>query len=301
MVSILIVKDTPSKKGSTSIIQLGLKALNLALVHKAEIDARQPGIIERISEDLDAMGVVVPGAVQARHEAIVATSAQNVLVEEGYARVRAIRETVRKSGALQDVRRAYGVGQKIDPDRVRDVKAALQQIVDRATDEPEEAATFGLIPGDVAAMATFITTLVNADSTQEKKRASAPLSTKERNRTGNQILQSVALISGAGRIAFAGNPTTFASFDALVAPVKKTAAERAKAKAKAKGKNAAPTKAAESSASEASKASVEASSKPSVEASKPSVEASKPPVEAPKSSVEASSGASSPSAAASPV
>lgn len=149
--------------------------------------------------------------------------------------------TVAKVGAPQEIRRAYGVGQRTDPARVRDVKAALQQIISRATSAPEEAAGFGLIAADVAALTTFLVALTDANTTQEKKRAHAPLSTKERNLTANRILQAAVLIAGAGMRVFADSPPTHAIFEALMAGTKKAAPSRAK-------KNAEPPKAAESAA-----------------------------------------------------
>src|SRR4051812_35685802 len=111
MNSPLNIKDTRPRIDFTTITQVGLQAYNLGLAHKAAIDPSRPGTIDGLGTDLDAIGVVVPGAVQAHHEARVATSTQNTLLEQGYTRVRAIRTAIRKAGAPKDVQRAYGVGQ----------------------------------------------------------------------------------------------------------------------------------------------------------------------------------------------
>jgi hypothetical protein len=218
----LILKESHPNKDFTGITQAGLKAVSLGLTHKAVIDARLPGAIDRLNADLDAFGVVVPGALQARHEAKAATTSQNAVLEQGHERVRAIRQMVQKSGAPKDVRQAYGVGQGTRRNVVRHVQAALQQIVDRATSAPEEAAGFGLVPSAVEELKTFIAALMAADKTQENKRAHAPLSTKERNLTANRILQATVLIAGTGMLAFADDPRTLASFKALMASTKKT-------------------------------------------------------------------------------
>lgn len=223
MTAELPVKTSRPKKSFSSITQIGLKALGLATTYKDAIEARLPGAIESLAGNLDALGVVVPDALQTRHEAIAATAAQNAMIQKGYARVQAVRETVRSSGAPREVRRAYGIGQKTAGHRARDVKAALQQIIDRAKDAPEEAAMFGIIAEDVAAMTAFVAALTNTRQAQEKKRADAPLTTQERNRTGNQIILTVTLISGAGRIAFADNPEVCARFEALTARPRKSA------------------------------------------------------------------------------
>jgi hypothetical protein len=222
MTNPLTIKDTHPAKDFTGITQAGLKAYNLAVLYKAEIEARLPGTTDALSADLVAFGVVVPGAVQARHESRVATTTQNTVLKQGYERVRAIRQTVRKAGAKKDVQRAYGVGQATSPNMVRHVQAALQQIVDRATGAPDEAAGFGLTATAVAELNTFVSALTDADMTQEKKRAHAPLSTKQRNVTANRILQTTVLIAGAGMLAFADNPLTLANFKALMASTNKT-------------------------------------------------------------------------------
>src|SRR4029079_18041928 len=111
----------------------------------------------------------------------------------------------------------------------------LQQIVDRAASAPAEAAAFGLAPAAVTALNAFLKDLSDADMTQEEKRASSPLSTKERNLTANRILKAAVLIAGAGMLAFAHDPLILASFEALMASTKK----RSKPKA-AKPKAASP-------------------------------------------------------------
>jgi hypothetical protein len=247
----LIVKATCPAKDFTSITQTGLKALNLALTYSAEISPRLPGATDGLRKDLDALGVVLPGAVQARNEAGAATATQNATVRRGYARVQAIRQTVRKSGAPKEVQRAYGVGQATAQRQVRHVKAALQQIVDRATLVPEEATKFGLIPADVVGLNDFITSLTKVDMSQETKRVSAPLSTRARNVTANRILQTAVLIAGTGMRAFADSPPEHASFQALMANTSKSTPPKAKpAQPKAK-KPAKPPQAPESPALEA--------------------------------------------------
>jgi hypothetical protein len=199
MTSPLIVKDTHPRKDFTAITQSGLKALSLALDHQAVIDPRLPaGTVAGLEEDLEALGAAIPGAVQVRHEAKAATTAQNTMLKQGYAQVLAIRKAVRKAEAPKDVQKAYGVGQATAPNRVRDVKAALQQVIDRATIAPAEAAGFGLLAQDVDALKAVLASITDADTRQEKKRASAPRSTKQRNLTANRIVQASARIAGAG-------------------------------------------------------------------------------------------------------
>lgn len=235
MTSAIIVKDNHPARDFVSITQVGLKAYDLGVANQASIEARLPGTLAALAKDLDTLGVVVPGATQARNEAVAATAAQNALVRQGYAQVRAIRQVVRKAGAPADVQRAYGVGRVTSPRRVRDVSAALQQIVDRAAAAPQEAAGFGLVAADVTTLRAFIAQLTTADAVQEKKRAGAPLSTKQRNVIGNRIVQTAAMIAGTGMRAFVSTPPVYASFEALMASTR-----RPRKGARGKGKTASP-------------------------------------------------------------
>jgi uncharacterized protein YqgV (UPF0045/DUF77 family) len=236
----LPVSDSRPRKPFSSISIIGYKALDLANTHKVEIESRLPGVSESLSKYLEAMSVVVPGAIQARNVVVAFTSAQNALLQKGCDRAREIRETVRRAGATVEVRKAYGVGRAISPNHFGNVIAALQQIVQRATEAPEEAANFGLIEVDVAALIMLIGALTEADSAQDKKRASAPLTTKERNRTANRIIQTVVLIAGAGRSAFADEPSVRASFNELMEALKIPGKRKAKKKTSA-GPSAAPS------------------------------------------------------------
>ena len=55
------------------------------------------------------------------------------------------------------------------------------------------------------------------------------MSTQDRNRTANRILEAVARIAGAGGLEFAGNPEVLVVFKALKPPPKskKVAAKKA--------------------------------------------------------------------------
>jgi len=212
----LIVKSTLPSKSFNSIQQLGLKALNLAHTHAAALGPRLPeGLVEGLSDDLEKLGAVVPGAKLARSEAIAATSAQNTTLEGGHTRMRQIRAAIRRAKAPADVKRAYGIGQKVNKTSVRDVKVAIQQILARAQANPAEATSLGILPKDLDGLTQSLTAIVEADALQEEKRAHAPLTTQERNRSANRILAAVARIEGAGRMEFASDAANRGNFEAL--------------------------------------------------------------------------------------
>ncbi|MDI1431845.1 hypothetical protein [Polyangium sorediatum] len=212
----LNVKDTLPRKNFSSISQLGLKALNLALAHADALGPRlSPGLVEGLLADVEKLGDVIPGAKQARSESIAATSTQNAALAEGHARVRQVRAAVRRAKASVDVKHGYGIGQRIRSRVVSDVKAAIQQILDRAKDKPAEAKSLGIVQKDLDGLALALAAITDADTKQDQSRASAPLTTQQRNRIGNRILAAVARIEGAGRLEFANDETKRASFEAL--------------------------------------------------------------------------------------
>src|SRR5262245_11372112 len=66
----LIASDKHPRREFNAITQLGLKVLNLASTYKADIAPRVPtGTLEGLSEDLQNLGIVVPGAAQAHLDA----------------------------------------------------------------------------------------------------------------------------------------------------------------------------------------------------------------------------------------
>ncbi|TKD13098.1 hypothetical protein [Polyangium fumosum] len=216
MTATLIVKSSYPRKGFTAITQLGLKALHLAFTHAAALSPRLPqDLVEELKSDIESFGDVVPGAKQARSESVAATSEQFAALADGYERARQVRAALRRVKASADVQRAYGVGRKMRKDSVSDVKAAIQQILDRAKDKPAEAKSLGIVQKDLDGLALALAAITDADTKQDQSRASAPLTTQERNRIGNRILAAVARIEGAGRLEFANDETKRASFEAL--------------------------------------------------------------------------------------
>ena len=79
---------------------------------------------------------------------------------------------------------------------------------------------FIVLAADVTRYTAQIAAIDAADQAQEKARASAPQTTKQRNTTARKILAAVDAIAGAGAIAFDTSPTERALFEALVKKVK---------------------------------------------------------------------------------
>jgi len=209
--------DTKPRQNFVAITQLGLKAQSLATTHAAAIGARlSPAFLTSFAQELDTLGTVVPAAITTRHGAVQSTAAQNVALATGHTLVIAARAAVRGQSSAKDVLLAYGVGTVTSKLLVKDVKTALQKIIDRASAQPAEAASFGIIATDVTAMKAAIVAIDAADKAQELARATAPATTKERNETAHSVLSGIKMIAGAGMLAFVADPTTYAQFEVLI-------------------------------------------------------------------------------------
>jgi hypothetical protein len=223
--------DRHPTKHFDQIIQTGLKALELANQHKAELEARLPaGTIDGLAADLDALGAELPATLTKRAVARTATHAQNDALAEAYALVLAIRANVQRCKTTPAVRHAYGVGGKVRANVVKQVKAAIEQIVDRARANPGEAAGLGILPSDVSELEADLTRITSVDAEQEQLRAAAPLTTRQRNQTANRILAAIDRIAGAGMLHFAKSPTEATHFEALVKSTRAKAGTRTGAK-----------------------------------------------------------------------
>ena len=210
-------KDAHPKKEFSGILETGVSALNLATAHVQALEPRLPaGLLDELSADVQKLGGDVPGAEATREAARAATATQEGTLAQGYALVTAVRAAVLRSGAGKDVRKGYGVGAKTSVKVVKSVKAAISGIVERATAYPEEAASLGILPRDVAALQEDLAAITTADEKQEEQRAGAPQSTKERNRTANRVLEAVDRIVSAGVLEFAKDAEKRAEFEALV-------------------------------------------------------------------------------------
>jgi hypothetical protein len=199
-----------------AIYQLGVKAQLLVTKYQAQIGARlSPAFLAAFASALAGLLTAVPAAMNAKKGKIQLTAAQTTALDTGYNLAKGFRTTVKGHHPEKDVLLAYGVGAKMSRLLVKDVTAALQQIIDRIANQPAEAAGFGFVQEDVDALTVALAAIVKADQEQEKARASAPLTTQQRNTTANQILADVKKISGAGMRTFTDDATVYGEFEAL--------------------------------------------------------------------------------------
>ena len=197
------------------IAQHAIKAQQLLTAHATVLGDRiTPAFLTAFNADVTALSATLPHVINARGDAVHSTAAQDAALLVGRNLVSGAHSAVRGMSGDREVRLAYGVGTTV-PLLVKNVRAALQRVIDRATANPTEAVGFGISPTDITSFNVAIAAIVAADTTQEAARAAAPTATKARNITARRLLASVHLIAGAGMRAFASDPTIRAQFAAL--------------------------------------------------------------------------------------
>ena len=158
----------------------------------------------------------MPTVITTHGEAIQLTAEQTAALNRGVQLVRGVRTAVKGSKPSKEVLLAYSVGQRMSPVVVKDVKAALQTIINRVTANATEAASFGIVADDVTNLQNSITAIDAAEKAHDGARVSAPKTTAQRNATAQRILVAVKQIAGAGLRTFVDNPTATAQFEALI-------------------------------------------------------------------------------------
>jgi hypothetical protein len=203
--------------GFNLIGQRALEAQGLVAKHKAEIGNRlTDAFLQGFGDDIAALSAAVPTVIKTKDGKIQLTAAQTVALEEGYKLVKGVRTTVKGHSSDKDVLLAYGIGTKVNKLLVKEVTAALQKVLDRVKGDPAEAASFDIVSADVDALDAALKAIQDADKQQEEGRAAAPLVTKDRNAIARRLLAGIKKIAGTGMRTFPKDPTTYASFEALV-------------------------------------------------------------------------------------
>lgn len=219
----LIVNNTRPERDFDGVAQIGFKVYDLANLYKVEIEKRVPmGVIPGLKEDLTSLVSAVPGAEEAHAEAEQATEDRDATLERACHRLTGMRKTVRNAKAPKAVQHAYGVGRNLNPRLGIKVRSTIKMVLDRIAAHPEEVAEFCFAQEDIDALTLVQGDVADASLDQQKKRASAPQTTKDRNIIANRILRAAQRITGAGALAFADKPQVRALFDAIhVTPPKK--------------------------------------------------------------------------------
>jgi hypothetical protein len=226
----------PSKDFNT-ITQNALKALGLYTKYQSDLKERL-GKDLNLEGDLALLGVQVPGAKESKNASKTATAEQEAALLRGYELVSAVRTAIARQKPAPEIKKAYGIGVRTNIKVVKDVKAAMNLIINRATENAEEARSVKLLPKDIEELKKRLTEIGDADQTQEEQRASTPQNTKTRNATARRLIKATDEIIAAGILEFATRPTERKEFQDLIGAGNPnlTAEQKAKRAATAKEK-----------------------------------------------------------------
>jgi hypothetical protein len=228
------ISSTKSKYADQTIIHAGNQAYELVITYQPAVEPRlPPSTVLDLAADLQAVGTSIPAAKQAQAETAVSIATQRRLLGNGMKLLRGIRQAVRKNTTDRDVRKAYGIGQRVNPKVAKDIISVLGLIRDRAAKQPAEAASLGIAQKDLDAVKKAIADIGTAFNARQKQEATAPLTTKTRNQVLNRIVLAVGRISTAGKLEFVDQPeiaNRFADVALPPLPRKKSAAKPAAAK-----------------------------------------------------------------------
>lgn len=213
--------DTRPRQDFNHITQQALKAQALAIEYGPQIGMRLTAeFLGTYAADVARLVSALPDTITAHDGSVQLTAAQAAALNAGHKLIKSLRMIVKGHSPDKEVLLAYGVGAKMNRRLVKDIKAGLQKIADRLEAEPGEAARFGFIPEDLAALHEQLAAIEKADSAHGMARATAPRATKQRNATARRILAGIKRIAGAGMMTFRHDATVFANFEALTKKAK---------------------------------------------------------------------------------
>ena len=158
----------------------------------------------------------MPGALTARQQKKGATATVATTAAAAASRISAMRSALTHAPVLAGFRKAWGVGQKVQPRVVSSVLAAAELIARRAASAPDEARAAGITTADLTSLAAAATALGGADLTQETSKLSAKAATAARNAAGLRVLDATNRIGTAGQLEFHDEPAIAAEFSALL-------------------------------------------------------------------------------------
>lgn len=198
--------------------QRGLKAVSLATKHAEELDPRLPaGHTAYLQATLEKLGAAVPNQRATRAEAQQSSRAQHDAFDDLVALLSAIRTNVRNDAdATSADRKEYSVGVRLDSRVPKATLAAAAGVIRVAKAKPQRAQELGILPTDIARLEALHLAAAAADTAEDTKRATAPLSTKMRDTLNASVEAAIRKIAGAGVVAFAFDPTVRAEFEELL-------------------------------------------------------------------------------------
>jgi hypothetical protein len=198
-------KSPRPKTDVSRAVQLGVEAHTLVRADREALEPRlTPSLIDGLTADLTALGLLGPGTVQKRAERSASTLRQEEAAGRVAAIVAAMRGSVRAADLGAASRKSWGVGNKLESRVVGKVIAAGELALARGTSAPDEARAAGILPSDLDSLRAALTALRGADTSQEQSKVDAKQATRARNQAHRRIEDAVKRIAAAGALHFAG-------------------------------------------------------------------------------------------------
>lgn len=192
----------------------GRAAHVLATTHRAALEPRLPaGQIDDLATDLSTLGAPPPAApspLEAAPQASCPSLAE--AMSAAATLISAVCKVVRAASTKAEIRKAYGASGEVPSKVPKALRARGRKIITRAKAQPGEAASLGIMPADVVALAKALTDLEVAESAAK---GPVPVTAKQRHAAEARMREAVTRISAAGVLAFAMNVAVRAEFEAL--------------------------------------------------------------------------------------
>ena len=186
-----------------------------ALITETNLGERLPqGLLETLGKDIAALSV--PETANADTVAFGLTGKQMEACQRAYRRLSAIRRAVVRQTKNREVRRFYGVGERLAKHVVRDIVHGLEVVIGRMESHPDEAKSFGFAPDTVELLKAHRVEVTGADDAQERARADRPGSTRARNQAAKRVALAVGVISDLGAMTFVDDDAKRTAFEGLV-------------------------------------------------------------------------------------
>ncbi len=184
-------------------LRAGVAAHKLAVDHRKKLEDRlDAGVIDGLGIDVATLRAATAETPAVHLDKEASTVTQDDAVVEGALLVAAVRTAATRShNADATLRKSLGVGTKVQS-TVSSVEAALQAIIDTGVSMPKQVRAIGVLSDDLKEAAMLLASLGTADDTQERKKVSSKVSTKDRNAAHLRVEAAVDEIVAKAALAF---------------------------------------------------------------------------------------------------
>lgn len=197
--------------------QKGLQLQTLVERDRARLEMRLgAGALEGLDADLALLQDESSEAVVSRQFKKAATLSQQDAAGRLLALVMAVRTALKLRKVDAVVLTRAGVGKRLDVRLVRTVLEGARLVVEAYAEHPDVLRGAGVLPGDIAELASLSARLASVDTAQEESKVTAKRKTAARDAAHRRVKDAVAAIVGAAELAFVHDPERLAMYRALL-------------------------------------------------------------------------------------